>query len=81
VAELVGDEVAVGEEGARAQEDRPVDGIAVEAAEPRQPEEPGDDPDPDAAERDRTRVEVEAVEPLLRAAERVTLRVLHGRTL
>jgi hypothetical protein len=77
----VGDEVAVREEGVRAQEDRPVNGVAVEAAEPRKPEEPGDDPDPDAAKRDRTRVEVEAIEPLLRAVERVTLRLLHERTL
>ena len=74
MAELVGDEVAVAEEGVRAEQDRPVDGIAVEAAEPRQPEEPGNDPDPDAAERDRTRVELETVEPLLCAVERSTLR-------
>ena len=81
MAELVGDQVAVREKGVRAQKDRPVDRVAVEPANPWKPEEPRDDPDPDTPERHRPRVEVEPVEPELRAFERVTLRLLHERTL
>ena len=75
VAELVRDQVVVGEERARAQEDRPVQrrsrrsGGTTAAG-----RASGDDPDPDAAKRDRPRVELEPVEPLLRAVERLTLR-------
>src|SRR5581483_10822315 len=59
-------------------QDRPRRRVAVEAAEPRQPEEPRHDEDPDAAQRDRPRVEVEPVEPPLRGGERRTRRPVHG---
>src|SRR5579864_1889643 len=81
VAELVRDELLVGEQPAGAEQDRLPRGVAVEAPEPREPEEPRDDPDPDAAERHRLRIERQAVEPLLRPRERLTLLRLHEPTL
>jgi hypothetical protein len=64
VTELVRDEV-VRRVGV-AHEDRPHQGVAVVAAEPRHPEEPWRDEDPDPPQRDRLGVEVERVEPRLR---------------
>ena len=48
--------------------------VAVEAPEPRQPEQPRHDEDPHAAERHRPRVELVPVEPRLRADERLARR-------
>src|SRR5437660_880490 len=81
VTELVRDELDVGEQRPRPQQNRPVGRVALKAAEPRQPEEPRHDPDPNAAQRDRLRVERAPVEPLLRTRERVTLRLVHEPTL
>src|SRR3954453_5926624 len=79
VAELVRDQAVVGEQLARAEQDRPVRGVAVEAPEPRQPEEPRRDPDPHAAQRHGPRVQLAMPgEPLLRTHERVELRGIHG---
>ena len=57
-----------------AHEDRPVEGVAVEAAEPRQPEEPRRAQQPHPADAHRPRVPVETVESRLRAHD---LRVRH----
>jgi hypothetical protein len=81
VAQLVGDDGHVGKERTRPQQDRPVRRVALEPAKPRQPEEPRDDPHPDAAQRHRLRVEGQTVEPGLRQRERVTLRRIHEPTL
>ena len=67
VAELVRDEV-VGRVRA-AQQDRPHERVAVVAAQAGQAEEPGRVDDPHAVDPDRLRIEVEAVEPGLRADE------------
>jgi len=79
--ELVRDEIVVLEAGVRAQQDRPVGRIAVEAPKPRQPEQPGDDPHPAAAQVHRLRIEGERVEACLRPPERDALRLLHAATL
>ena len=63
VAELVGDEIV--RDVVRAQEDDPVEGIAVEPAEPRQPEEPRGREEPDSLDPHRRRPPVEPVEPCL----------------
>src|SRR5579864_5451697 len=81
VAELVRDELLVGEQPAGPKQDRLPRGVAVEAPEPREPEEPRDDPDPDAAERHRLRIEGQSFEPLLRSRQRLTLLRLHEPTL
>ena len=81
MAQLVRDEVFVGEQRARAEQDRAVERVTVEAAEPRQAEERPHDEDADASERDRTRIEVELVEARLRTDERLTLLGVHGPTL
>lgn len=81
MAELMRHEVIGREEFARTQEDRPVRRVTVEAAEPRQPEEPRGDEDPHAAKRNGPRVQIEPVEPRLRARERVTLLGVHETTL
>jgi hypothetical protein len=81
VTELVGDQLVVCDEVGRAEEDRPVGGVAVEAAKPREPEEPRDDEDAHALQRDRARVEVERVEARLRAGERRTPCLVHAPTL
>ena len=71
VAELVSDEVVVPEQRARAQEDGEVQRVAVEAAKPRQAVEPGRDEEADVSDPHRPRIEVEPVEALFRAFERV----------
>src|SRR5712691_10492542 len=48
VAQLVDDQVLVLRPRRTPEQDRPVERVAVEAAEPRQPEEPGNDEDPHA---------------------------------
>jgi hypothetical protein len=65
VAQLVHDEV-VGRVGL-AHEDRLVERVPVEATKPRQPEEPRDVEQPHVPDADRSRVQVEPVEPRLRA--------------
>src|SRR3982751_6789023 len=77
----MGDQLLVGEQRARAEEDRPVQRIAVEAAEPRQAEEPRCDPDPHAAQRDGTWIRVVAVEPRLSTLQRGALLVVHAARL
>ena len=81
MAELVRDKVVVGKQGAGADQDRAVERVAVEAAEPRETKERRHDEEADAAERDRARIEVEQVEPSLGAAERLTLLGIHAPTL
>src|SRR3954470_16624279 len=78
VAELVREQVVVAGLEPAAEQDRPVRAVAVEAAEPRQPEEPRDDEHADVARRDRARIELDPVEPRLRARERVTRPLVHG---
>jgi hypothetical protein len=73
VAQLVDDEV-VGRLGERSlEQDQRPHLVAVEAAEPRQPEQPRDVQDPDVADPDRLGVEVEAVEPRLGALDLLDL--------
>ena len=70
VAQLVGDEVVGGFGERLADEDQRTHLVAVEAPEPRQPEQPRDVQDPHVGQADRTWVEVEPVEALLGAGER-----------
>jgi hypothetical protein len=55
-----------------------VERVAVEAAEPREAEEPRHDQNSHAAERDRARVEVEGVETRFRPDERLALLRVHA---
>src|SRR2546423_1097735 len=75
------DQLPVREQCARAQEDRPVQRVAVEPAEPRQAKQPRHDPDADTAQRHRSRIEGERVQPLLRAVQRHALRLVHAARL
>lgn len=68
VAELVDEQVVVRLDGT-AKQDQPPRGVAVEAPEPGQPEERGEDDDPHAVDPDRLRVPVEPVESCLRLFE------------
>ena len=70
MAELVRQEVVARLLHRLLEQDQPPGRIAVEAAEPRKPEERRDDEDADALDADRLRVEVEPVEPGLRPAKR-----------
>jgi hypothetical protein len=81
MAELVRDEFLLREQVAGTKQDRLVGGIPLEAAKPREPEEPGHDPDADAVERHRPRIERQRVEALLRADECGALQVVHAPTL
>ena len=72
MAELVDDEVLV--ERRALQEDEMPRGVSAEAAEAGDAEQPGSDDDADAAQVDRFRIEVEAVEARLRAGEQLSLR-------
>ena len=65
MAELVRDEILGRRGGWFAQDDRPPGGVAVEASEPRESEEPWPDEDPDVLDAHRLWVEVESVEPSL----------------
>src|SRR5262245_29654509 len=67
VAELVHDEIL--RQVRAAQKDRPMHGVAVEAAEPRQAEEPRSDEHTNAIDPYRLRVPVEPVEPRLGSGE------------
>jgi hypothetical protein len=80
VAELVRDQVVLlaGAHGV-AQQDQAVGGIAVEAAQPRQPEERRPHRQPDAGDADRARVRVEPVEPRTGTLERGPLGAGHPR--
>jgi hypothetical protein len=69
VAQLVRDEVFVVGMRARAQEDQEVRRVAVEAPQPRQPEQPWRNHETHAREPDGPRVELEPVEPRLGADE------------
>src|SRR5712691_8995863 len=75
VAELVHEQVLAGV--LRPEQDRAVERVPVEAADPRKPEEPRDDENAHTAQRDRPRVEVEPVEPLLRLRESSPLLRVH----
>src|SRR5436309_8617582 len=75
VAQLVHDQARVGV--VRPEQDRQVERVPVEAAEPRKPEEPRNDEDAHTAQRDRPRVEVEPVEPLLCLRESPALLRVH----
>src|SRR5437667_10610701 len=70
VAQLVADEVVAGPLGRLAKQDRLPGRVAVEATEPGQAEEKRNDEDADAVDPHRSRVEIESVEPALRARER-----------
>jgi len=63
VAELVGDEIVGDVVGA--EEDHAVERVSVEAAKPRQAEEPASGGEPDSVDAHRCRPPVEPVEPRL----------------
>jgi hypothetical protein len=67
VAQLVDDEVLV--EGSVPQKDQVSCGVAAEAPEARHAEEPRGNHDAHAAQIDRLGIEVESIEPGLRAVE------------
>lgn len=69
MAQLVDHEVLV--EHRALQQDQVPRGVSAEAAEARDSEQPGGDDDPDAAQVDRLGIELEPVEPGLRAFEQL----------
>ena len=79
VAELVRDEIVAGSLERLSQHDRVPGGVAVEAVEPGEPEEPGPDEDAYALDPHRARVEVEQVEAGLRPLECLSCRFVQAQ--